>query len=352
MAKKAQRMDRRHFLGGLALGASVAALATESRLVAAQASTVNATASSTHTSSSNKGARNIIVVTTPTGNIGEQVLANILDSGVPIRVIARDPSSLPSQTRDRVEVVQGSHGDINIVNHAFKGADSVFWLCPPDPRAESVEAAYLNFTRPACEALRSQGVKRVVGISALGRGTAVARKAGFVTASLAMDDMIASTGVSFRALTMPSFMDNILRQAEPIRNQGVFFSPISGDRKLPTCSTRDIAAIAARLLLDPSWNGRGSVAVLGPEDLSFNDMARIMSEVLGKSVRFQQIPGEAYKANLIKNGMSDAMAQGMLDMAMAKNAGLDNAEPRTPQSTTPTSFHQWCTEVLRPVVLG
>lgn len=50
--------------------------------------------------------------------------------------------------------------------------------------------------------------------------------------------------------------------------------------------------------------------------------------------------------------MSDAMAQGMLDMMVAKNEGLDNAEPRTPQSTTPTSFRQWCEEVLKPAVLA
>jgi len=294
----------------------------------------------------------MIVITTPTGNIGKQVLANVLDSGVPIRVIVRDPSSLPAQIRSRIEVVQGSHGDSDTVNRAFEGADSVFWLCPPNPRAESVEAAYLDFTRPACEAIRSQGVKRVVGVSALGRGTAIAKKAGFVTASLAMDDMIANTGVAFRALAMPSFMDNILRQVEPIRSQGVFFSPIAGDRKLPSCATRDIAAVAARLLLDSSWTGRGSVAVLGPEDLSFNDMARIMSEVLGKPVRFQQITGEAHKANLIRHGMSDAVAQGMLEMAMAKNEGLDNAEPRTSQSSTSTTFRQWCEEVLKPAVRG
>jgi hypothetical protein len=40
----------------------------------------------------------------------------------------------------------------------------------------------------------------------------------------------------------------------------------------------------------------------------------------------------------------------MLDMMVAKNEGLDNAEPRTPQSTTPTSFRQWCEEVLKPAV--
>jgi len=37
---------------------------------------------------------------------------------------------------------------------------------------------------------------------------------------------------------------------------------------------------------------------------------------------------------------------------VAKNEGLDNAEPRTAGSTTPTSFRQWCREVLKPAVLG
>ncbi|MBX5460455.1 MAG: NmrA family transcriptional regulator, partial [Steroidobacteraceae bacterium] len=103
-------------------------------------------------------------------------------------------------------------------------------------------------------------------------------------------------------------------------------------------------------LRDSSWTGRGSVAVLGPEDLSFNDMARIMSDVLGKPVRFRQISLEDFMANLLRSGMSEAMAQGMVDMMAAKNQGLDNAEPRTPESTTPTTFRQWCEEVLKPAV--
>ncbi|MBC7769356.1 MAG: NAD(P)H-binding protein [Phycisphaerales bacterium] len=294
----------------------------------------------------------MIVVTAPTGAIGHQVLERLVANGDPVRIIARDPSALPAQTRARVDVVQGSHGDFDVVTKAFEGADAVFWLVPPDPQADSVESAYLDFSRPACEAFRTQGVKRVVGITALGRGTAQARQAGFVTASFAMDDLIASSGVSYRAVTNPSFMDNLLRQAESIKTKGVFFSPINGDLKLPACATRDIAAVAARLLLDTSWSGVDHAAVLGPEDLSFNDMARIMSEVLGKPVRFQQIPFAASKAQLIERGMSDAMAQGMTDMASAKNNGLDNAEQRTPENTTPTSFRQWCEEALKPAVFG
>lgn len=294
----------------------------------------------------------MIIITAPAGQIGHQVLGNVLSSGEPIRVIVRNPSRLRAEARERVEVVQGSHGDIDVVDQAFAGADAVFWLVPPDPHANSAEAAYVDFTRPACDAFKRHGVQRVVGISALGRGTVAARHAGLATASLAMDDLIASTGVSYRALTMPSFMDNLLRQVPAIKDRGVFVTPISGDRKLPSCATRDIAAAAARLLLDGSWSGAGHVAVLGPEDLSFNDMAQIMSEVLSQPVRYQQITGQALKDRLTGAGMSDAMAQATVDMMIAKDQGLDNAEPRTPESTTPTSFRQWCEQVLKPAVLA
>jgi uncharacterized protein YbjT (DUF2867 family) len=228
----------------------------------------------------------------------------------------------------------------------------VFWLVPPNPRAESLAAAYLDFTRPACAAFKTCGVRRVVGISALGHATEQGARAGLVTASLAMDDLIAATGVAYRALSMPSFMENLLRQVPSIRDQGVFFSPVAGGLKAPTCATRDIAAVAVKLLLDPLWDGQGRVAVLGPEDLSFDDMAQIMSEVLARPVRFQQISFEAFKAGLEANGASPAFTQGYVDMMRAKNDGMDNAEQRTPLSTTPTSFRQWCEQVLRPAVLS
>jgi uncharacterized protein YbjT (DUF2867 family) len=294
----------------------------------------------------------MIIVTAPTGAIGHQVLENVLQGQEPIRVIARDPSRLPPHARDRIDVVQGSHSDAAVLNRAFAGADAVFWLVPPDPRAKTVDAAYVDFSRPACAAFKTHGVKRVVGISALGRGTPAAAHAGLVTASLKMDDLIASAGVHYRAVTNPSFMDNLLRQVELIKTKEIFSLPIAGDLKQPSASTRDIAATAAKLLLDQSWTGVGSVPVLGAEDLSYNDMATIMSEVLGKAVRFQEMPRDTFKAGLLQRGMSEAMAQATLDMWIAYGQGLDTAEPRTPQSATPTSFQEWCEGVLKPRVMA
>ncbi len=295
----------------------------------------------------------MIVITAPTGNIGHQVLDNVLTAGhEPVRVIVRDPAKLPAAVRDRAEVIQGSHGDPEAVTRAFKGADALFWLKPGIRDAASVHEAYVGFTRPAAEAIRSQGVGRVVDVSALGRGTPYASRAGHVTASLAMDDLIAGTGVAFRALAMPSFMDNVLRQARVIKERGMFAGVISPAVRLPTVATRDIAAVAARLLLDGSWAGQEEVPVLGPEDLSGNDMAAIISDVLATPVRYQQIPGQAFRDQLTSAGLSEAMAQGMLDMGIAKDHGLDSGAARTPQNAieTPTTFRQWCEDILRPAV--
>ena len=294
----------------------------------------------------------MIVLTAPTGLIGHQVLMNVLDKGESIRVIVRNPSKLPADVLKRVDVVQGSHSDPAVVKKAFSDADAVFWLVPPDPKAMSAETAYVDFSRPASDAFRSEGVKYVVGVSSLGRGKAQSKRAGYITASLAMDDLIASTGVNYRALVNSSFMDNFLRQAATIKGQGQFFSPTPGDLKVATCATRDIAAIAARLLIDRSWSGNGEVPVLGPEDLSFNEMAQIMSEVLGKPVRFEEMSIEALKTGLLERGRSEAMTQAMVDMMAAVNEGIYSNEVRTLESSTPTSFRQWCEEVLKPAVLN
>ena len=92
--------------------------------------------------------------------------------------------------------------------------------------------------------------------------------------------------------------------------------------------------------------------MLGPEDLSGNDMAAIAAEVLGIPVRYQQIPRQAYKDRLTGAGVSEAMAQGMLDMMIAKDNGLDLGVARTPQHAidTPTTFRQWCEDTLKPAV--
>ena len=203
----------------------------------------------------------MIVITTPTGDIGSQVLATLLSErsrqrGRSSASSCATPRSSPARSGTASTSWRDRTGTRTSSTDAFAGADAVFWLVPPDSQAPSLEVAYSGFTRAAAQAFRAHGVGHVVGVSALGRGTPVAGRAGLVTASLAMDDLIASTGVAYRALANPSFMDNLLRQVRSIRDEGVFTDTAAADRKAPTAATRDIAASGRRAAPRPLMDGR------------------------------------------------------------------------------------------------
>jgi uncharacterized protein YbjT (DUF2867 family) len=283
----------------------------------------------------------MIVITAPTGNIGRHLLSRLLESapaaGEELRVIVRDPARLPQAAHGRVEVVTGSHADAEVLDLAFDGADAVFWLVPPDASL-TPQDAYTGFTLPAAKALAAHGVGHVVGVSALGRGTAVADRAGLVTASHAMDDLIAGSGVAYRALANPSFFENLLEEADSIREKGVFTDSVDADRKAPLVATADIAAVAAELLLERTWTGTDSVPVLGPQDLSPNDLARIMTEQFGRPVRYERQPLDVLYTTLVSYGLGEAFVQGIVDMKKAKDEGLDTSAARTPDTASATSF--------------
>ena len=295
----------------------------------------------------------MIVVTAPTGKIGARVVTELLSSGGSLRLIARDASRLSAEVRDRVEVVEGSHGDAAVMDRALAGADALFWLPPPSllilsdaDTTRTLEQTYLDFTRPAVDAVRRHRVGCIVSVTALGRGTEWENKAGMVTASIRMDDALMASGAAFRGLAMPSFMDNLLNQAASIRDEGMFVGPLRPDRKMPTVATADIGAVAAGLLADETWSGQRDVPVLGPEDLSFDDMTAIMTDVLGRPVHYQRISFEAQEEQLVGHGVPRAFARGYVAMLRAKDEGMDNVARRTGETATPTSFRRWCEDNL------
>lgn len=288
----------------------------------------------------------MILLTTPTGDIGHRVLRLLLDAGVSVRVIARDPSKLVPDAR--VDVVQGSMADPAVIAQALPGVTSVFWLPPGDPTLPSAMDAYCGLSQAFCDALPASEVTHVVSISALGRGWP--KPAGLVTATLALDDMIAAAGVHLRALTCPSLMENIARQVDPIRTMGMFFQPSPCDKKMPHVAKADVARVAADLLLNTGWTGVEEVPLLGPENLSFHDMAAIMSDVLGREIKAAEMEMAQFAQMLRDRGTSKGMAQDYVDMITAKNEGMDNTLDDAARDLTPTTFRKWCEQEFRPLI--
>jgi uncharacterized protein YbjT (DUF2867 family) len=291
----------------------------------------------------------MIVVTTPTGNIGRHIVRHLLDAGEALRLIVRDPFRLAPDVSARVEVVEGTHGDAAVVDRAFRDADAVFWLCPPTP-SPTPAAATVDFARPAADAMRRHGVRHIVAATTLGRDTPWQERAGNATGSIHMVDLLRTTGAAVRGLALPGFMDNALRQAGAIR-QGKIFGPIDPHKKLPHTATRDTGAAAAEMLIDRSWSGQNDVPILGPEELSYTDMAAIVSEVVGFEVRYEHQSYDIYKAAAMARGLTDAFAQGFVDMLRAKEEGMDNVASRATAVIGATSFRKWAVEELKSVIV-
>ena len=222
------------------------------------------------------------------------------------------------------------------MNRAFGGADRLFWLVPSDLRAASAEAAYVNFSRPACEALKRSPITHVVNISTLGPGWT--KDAGHVTASLKIADILAATGVSYRALACATLIENIKKQASLIKNPHAFYRPLPQDQKEPACATRDVAETVVALLKDPNWSEVVEIPMLGPEDLSFREKMAVASDVLSLPIEYREMSEEDLKGMLLKQGVSEGMANAMVNTMVAKKEGMDHLAPGSDRSNNPTTF--------------
>ena len=108
------------------------------------------------------------MVTGATGYIGGRLAPRLLEGGLAIRAMARNPNKLESAGwRDRAEVVRGDLGDPDSLTTAFDGIDVVYYLVhsmgtSPDFVAEEARSA-----RNVVAAARRSGVKRLVYLSGL-----------------------------------------------------------------------------------------------------------------------------------------------------------------------------------------
>lgn len=289
----------------------------------------------------------MIVVTTPTGQIGRRLVRQLLDGDSKVKVVVRDAARLETDVRERVGVVEGTHDDPAVLDAALPGADALFWLVPPNPAAASAEEHYLTFARAGGEAVRRHGVGHVVAVSSAGHGWT--RPAGILSAAFAMDAELERSGAAYRAVSPPFYLENLLGQLASIRERGAFALTCAGDRPLATIATRDVAATAAGLLTDLSWTGQSDVPVFGPDRLTPDGMAEVLSEELGRPIRYDRMSLADFAALRRSHGASERVVADPVEMFTAQDEGIYDAD-WAKAAIAPTSFRTWCREVLKPAL--
>jgi uncharacterized protein YbjT (DUF2867 family) len=288
-----------------------------------------------------------IVITTPTGNIGGWALQRLLAAGADVSVIVRQPEKLSDSIRSRVKIHQGSLTDVDLVTKAFKGAKAALWLTPPDYTHPDPAAYHSEIGAVAATAIKESKIPYVVNISSAG---AQLKNAGPISGVGEVERRLNEAAENVIHLRPGFFMENFLQQIEPIRNDGAIYFPLPGDLPYPFVATQDIGDAAAQLLLKTDWHGHQTRGLHGPADLSFADATKILSESLGKPLKYVQItPDQAYQTFLAV-GSSPGFAKGLVDMYQALSNPNALVERRTPETTTPTTLREWSDAVLRPIL--
>lgn len=281
----------------------------------------------------------MIVLTTPTGNIGSQVLRRLLARSIsPLRLIVRDPLRLPVQLPSDIEIIQGNTNDPAVLRRALKGAKALFWCQPDTPAAENYLQAYEDWSTLAGAAIRESEITHVVAISGAGEKPSV--PAGPASGLHRMEEIFSQSPASFRFLRCGSFYSNLLGDWESITRNGEFFGCIPGNQPAPHLAVEDISRVAVDLLSDLSWKGHQALQLLGPHDMSFDEMASELSLKLDRTVQYKQIPAAEFKDIVMQSGMSDSGAQSLLDIAEYLTNHYKTV-PGVNRSITPTTFAQW-----------
>lgn len=289
-----------------------------------------------------------IVVNTPNGNIGRRTTERLLDSGVPVSIVSRNPGKVTDLTSKGASLVIGSIDDTATLEKAFAGAEAVFWVTPPAFRPD-----YASWVRETAEkaasTMASAKVERLVNISSIGA------HAGAGTGPIAtlgeVESLFSESMPNVVHLRPGSFMENHLADVETIASEGKLYSPLPKNAPMPTIATWDVGDVAATYLLASQWTGQKVRELQGPRDLSPRESAELIGDGIERPVELVEIRVDQAKDAMLAQGMPDFVVALYAEMFTAMREGrIVPEQPRSPETTTPTGLRRFAAEVLKPAV--
>jgi uncharacterized protein YbjT (DUF2867 family) len=200
------------------------------------------------------------------------------------------------------DLARADINDAGALTSAFKGAESVFVLVPPnfDPLPDFQEARATAATLKS--AIGAARPRRVVYLSTIG---AQATQSNLLTQHTIIEQVLGELSMPITFLRPGWFMENCSWDVAPATNGGVissFLQPL--DKPVPMLATADIGRIAAELLQE-TWKGRRVVELEGPHRVTPDQIATTFSGLLGRSVRMEPVPRETWKSLFKSQGMKN-----------------------------------------------
>lgn len=263
-----------------------------------------------------------VLVTGTTGMVGRQVVAALVEAGVEVRALTRDPpvAALPAD----VQVMRGDLSEPDTLHASLTGISAVF-LVWPFVTAEGVTAVL---------DLVAEHARRVVYLSS-GAVREHERQ---------VEQVIEKSGLEWTFLRPHVFAANTLGWARQIRAEGIVRAPY-GAAAMSPLHERDIAAVAVHALTEHAHAG-AIYELTGPESLTQAEQVQIIGEVIGRPVRWAEVSPQTARQQMLARNWPPAAVDGILDAQaeMVTGARLVTSTVEEVTGAPARTFRTWATD--------
>ena len=247
-----------------------------------------------------------ILVTGATGNVGSNVVQQLVNRGAEVRALVRDISK--AKFPEGVEVVQGDLLDVDSLRTAMSGVSTLFLL-------NGVVADEFTQAVIALNVANEAGLERIVYLSVIHSDVYV--NVPHFAGKFGVERMIEAMGLNATILRPAYYMDNEITIRDVVTGYGIYPMPV-GDKGLAMIDARDVGEVAAIELLRREQSAEplplNYINLVGPDTLTGADAAAIWSDVLGRTIAFPGTDTAGFEQNL-RQFMPTWMAYDMRQMA-------------------------------------
>ena len=277
----------------------------------------------------------MILITGATGNIGSELVKQLSEKGVPLRVVTRDASKV-KHLDPSIERVIGDFGDEKVAERAVQGVDRIFMfpvITDEDHRSNT------NLLEKAKKA----GVKQIVMLSSLGAESTMLSKIGEIHRT--KEVLVEESGIPWTFVRPGAFMTNSFQWQPTIKSEGKVFSP-TGEGRMAPISPKDIATVLAVALTSSGHEGK-TYTLTGPELLNAREQVDILSKAIGRPIACVDVPSSAAAERMSRSGYPPFIVEGlslMWERVKQGQAAVQTGDLEKLTGSKGEKFERWCSE--------
>jgi uncharacterized protein YbjT (DUF2867 family) len=247
----------------------------------------------------------MILLTGAAGKTGRAILSSLKKQGSRVRVFVRSPEQFKELSDcGATDFTVGDLHDSNALERAARGCENIYYICP------NVSPDEVQIGLKLLESARKNNVQRFVYHSVLHPQI---EAMPHHWQKMRFEEQLFESGMNFTILQPCAYMQNVLSSWKSIVEQGIYAIPYSTTSRISMVDLDDIADAAANILLENKHNN-AIYELAGPEALSQDDVATILTNVIGIDVKAKTIDRKIWAENARKDVLSETQIDLLIKM--------------------------------------